>query len=173
VSTLIVNLFAGPGAGKSTMMAGVFTRLKTAGVCAEMAAEFAKDLCWEKRYSAMSCQPYVFGEQLFRIQRLINAEVPVVITDSPLLLSTVYGRNDMPPSFRDAVRSIHAGFNNLNVFVHRTKPYDPRGRRQSEASAKLVDQDILAAIDGVDSFVHVAGDVSGAAVVTQWVMDRL
>lgn len=44
---LIVNLFGAPGAGKSTLAAYVFAKLKMAGVNAELVTEFAKDKTWE------------------------------------------------------------------------------------------------------------------------------
>lgn len=47
-NTLIVNLVAGPGTGKSTTMAGVFYKLKSLGIDCEMVTEFAKELVWEK-----------------------------------------------------------------------------------------------------------------------------
>ena len=46
---IVVNLFAGPGSGKSTTCAGVFAKLKLAGVNCEMALEYAKDKVWEER----------------------------------------------------------------------------------------------------------------------------
>lgn len=41
--TLVVNLFGGPGSGKSTGAAYVFARLKMLGYNAELVTEFAKD----------------------------------------------------------------------------------------------------------------------------------
>lgn len=43
---IVVNLYGGPGVGKSTGAAYVFARLKEAGVVAELVTEFAKDLTW-------------------------------------------------------------------------------------------------------------------------------
>ena len=44
--TLIVNLYGGPGCGKSTGAAYLFSKLKMAGVDAEYVPEFAKDKVW-------------------------------------------------------------------------------------------------------------------------------
>ena len=41
-STLLVNLYAGPGAGKSTGAAYIFAKLKMAGVDCEYVSEYAK-----------------------------------------------------------------------------------------------------------------------------------
>ena len=45
--TLVVNLFAGPGAGKSTGAAYIFSMLKMAGIDTEYVNEYAKDKVWE------------------------------------------------------------------------------------------------------------------------------
>lgn len=162
---LLVNLFAGPGAGKSTMAALLFAGLKGRGVSAELAPEFAKDLTWEQRWNALRCQPYVFGEQYLRVWRLMNNPgVEVVITDSPLLLSGIYGElNGMPESFGQAVVDLAKSFNRLNVVVNRVKPYDPRGRRQSEASAREIDQYVLhALVNTGEEFITRPGNDAGA-----------
>ena len=68
-NTLIVNLFAGPGTGKSTVCAQLFSELKWDGISCEMALEFAKDKVWEESYSVLENQTYIFGKQLHRITR--------------------------------------------------------------------------------------------------------
>ena len=169
----VVNLFAGPGAGKSTMAAGVFAGLKLRGVLAELALEFAKELTWEGRTSALNCQPFVFGEQLFRLQRLQDAGVEVVVTDSPLLLSAVYG--DVPDSFKDAIRKIdRKTFTSLNFFVTRVKTFEPRGRNQSAAEALALDYRIRDEMNRhLVQFKVVPGDDVGVGQVVGEVLEAL
>ena len=138
--TLIVNLYAGPGTGKSTTCAGVFSELKWAGIDCEMATEFAKDKVWEKSFKTLECQPYIFGKQLHRISRL-NGEVDVVITDSPVLLSLIYDKTKSV-KFADFVVEEFNKFNNYNIFLHRKKAYNPNGRMQTENEAKDIDSKI-------------------------------
>lgn len=66
----VVNLFAGPGAGKSTLATGVFHELKLQGINCEYVSEIAKDLTWEKRHNSLNFQLYVFAKQHRDIERL-------------------------------------------------------------------------------------------------------
>jgi ABC-type dipeptide/oligopeptide/nickel transport system ATPase component len=139
--TLIVNLFGGPGTGKSTTAAGIFHLLKSGGMNAELVTEFAKDLTWEQRHGALAVQPYVFGKQLMKLERLMG-QVDVIVTDSPILLSAVYASRKYPPEFTTTVVKIFSKMNNLNILLGRKKEYNPGGRNQTEAEAKLIDKKI-------------------------------
>lgn len=132
---LIVNLFGAPGAGKSTGAAYVFSKLKMAGINAELVTEFAKDKVWEGSQAVFENQAYIFGKQYFRISRLQN-KVDVAITDSPILLSSFYNRDEVLGKELDAlVTKVFNTYNNYNVFIDRVKPYNPVGRFQTEAES--------------------------------------
>ena len=47
---LVVNLFAGPGRGKSVMSAEVFALLKKRGINCELIQEYAKSRVWEESF---------------------------------------------------------------------------------------------------------------------------
>ena len=66
---LLVNLFGGPCAGKSSLAAIVFGRLKREHVEAGLAAEFARALAFENGRDGLKCQIYVLGNQHRSIQR--------------------------------------------------------------------------------------------------------
>lgn len=137
--TLVVNLFAGPGTGKSTTAAGAFSELKWQGVNCELVTEYAKDLTWDKRFDVLSKNQFqVFGKQLQRIIRLIG-KVDVIITDSPILLSLIYKPNDLSMHYDELMLEVFNKFNNMNFFLKRQKPYMQVGRSQTENEAKEVD----------------------------------
>lgn len=136
----VINLFAGPGAGKSTTAAGLFYRLKMLGHNVELITEFAKELTWQDRQRTLEDQIYVFASQLHR-QNVLKNKVDAVITDSPLLLSLIYGDN-LPHSFKNLVVDCWYGFDNINFMLHRCTPYTPVGRNQTEAEAVELDKKI-------------------------------
>lgn len=144
---LVVNLFGAPGAGKSTGAAYVFSQLKMRGINAELVTEFAKDKVWEGSQAVFQNQAYIFGKQYFRISRLQN-KVDVVITDSPILLSTFYNNDKTISTEFDAlVTKVFSSYENLNVFIDRVKQYNPAGRFQTEEESNALSKELLAFLE--------------------------
>ena len=86
---VIVNLFGGPGVGKSTTAFYLMAKLKMNGIDCEYTPEFAKDKVWEGNLDVFNCQFFVTGRQAWQIRRLFN-KVEVIITDSPIALGATY-----------------------------------------------------------------------------------
>lgn len=140
----VINFFGGPGCGKSTTASWLFHQLKTYngyGLRCEYVTEFAKDLTYEENYKALSCQEYVFGNQLWRMKRL-KGKTDVVITDSPLLLSIFYDDRQLEP-FENVVLTNFDDFENINIFLERPSEYKEDGRNESEYEAKEIDKNII------------------------------
>lgn len=138
--TLIVNLYGGPGALKSTISAGVFTLLKLHSVDCEIPYEFAKDLIWDNNIETLHDQNYIFGNQSHRLWRLRD-KVDVVIIDSPLLLSLVYKPDELGTEFINNVVAINNSYNNFNILINRdtSNTYEDGGREQNFTEAIIVD----------------------------------
>jgi ABC-type oligopeptide transport system ATPase subunit len=139
--TKVINLFGGPGAGKSTTAYCLAGTLKSLGVSCELALEYAKDLTWSNSLDTLDDQVYVFGKQYHRIYRLYG-KVDCIVTDSPLLLSLFYGK-DKPDLFDEFVKSANSKFNNVNFFIVRNKEYVKEGRNQTSDEAELIDKAIV------------------------------
>lgn len=140
-NTTVINLFGGPGVGKSTMMAGLFNRLKILGYEVEMAPEYAKEKVWEQAEYTMEDQIYIFAKQLHRIWRL-DGKVDYIICDSPLLNSIIYDKSENE-ALRGLVFECFNSYNNANYFIERGAGYVKNGRQQTEDEAKLIDSKIL------------------------------
>lgn len=146
--TKVINLYGGPGTGKSTTAAGLFSALKLLGVNAELVQEYAKDKAWEFGTNhlgvpkVLQCQEYIFGKQHYRMRRLVP-DVDIIITDSPLLMGLVYMPDDFPmPSLRKVVKEAYDMYENLDIFLLRVKPYNTSGRFQTEDEARVLDGSI-------------------------------
>lgn len=174
IMTLILNFFGGPSSGKSTLAAGVFYKLKTNIYNVELVTEFAKDLVWEKRNSALKCQPFVFGQQLHKIEKIVG-QADIIVTDSPLLLSTIYSQ-DYPESFLHSVVDIFKTFNNLNYFIERGEnSYDPVGRNENLEQATTIDEKIkkFLNMNNIRYFTVNKRDEDNVVQVYNGVMDML
>ena len=173
--TLVVNLFAGPGTGKSTTAADVFSRLKRAGVNAELVHEYAKDLTWEERTNALTFQPYVTAKQVWWVHRLLG-KVEVIVTDSPILLGVVYRGEGYSDALEEWIFDVFRSWHTYNVFLTRGKrvAYQETGRSQTYEQALDLDTRIRALLLGF-SIPHseFRSTVGGAVRITEEILDRL
>ncbi len=136
----VINLLTGPGVGKSTTCADLFQELKRRGFNTEQIPEYAKDAAWENRGTKLfGAQEYIFGKQSFRLSR-VACEVEFAITDSPLLLTILYNQSDLQ-SLNQVALDNHRRYDSINIFLNRSgkKPYNPKGRLQTEAQANELD----------------------------------
>lgn len=172
---IVVNLYGAPGAGKSTGAAYVFSQLKMRGVNAELVTEFAKDKVWEESKAAFQNQAYIFGKQYFRISRLQD-KVDVVVTDSPILLSCFYGKDDprLGEEFDALVRKVSGYYTSLNAFIDRVKPYNPAGRFQTEQESDEVAKSLAKLLDEYGVAVkHYPGNMQGYGSLIEDVLKML
>lgn len=147
-TTFIVNLFGGPGTGKSTTAANLFSRLKLAGVSCELVTEYAKEMTWaspDSEHPGLLDSLDLLAQQSLRQRRLIG-QVDYVITDSPLPLIVCFqdkGHFAGMEWFSGAVMQTFSLFNNINISLERVKTYDPIGRNQTEEQAWDIDKRVL------------------------------
>lgn len=149
-NTIIIGLTGAPGAGKSTGAAYVFSQLKMLGVDAELATEFAKDMVWEENPAPFKNQAYMFGQQYYRISRLLG-KVDVIVTDSPLPLSVIYNNDPrLGDDFNNMVINVWKSLNTRDFFIERVKAYNPNGRNQTAEESDNLSKTILNMYDKYD-----------------------
>lgn len=138
----VINLYGGPGTGKSTTAADLFAYMKWHNMNVELVNEYAKEVTWEKRYTILEDQFYVTAKQNRKLWRIKN-QVEWAVTDSPLIISLAYAHPDyLPNYFAKCVLEVFDTYNNINVFLKREKPYHELGRNQTESQARVLDEQI-------------------------------
>jgi len=125
------------------MAAALFSDLKKRGFNAELVTEYAKDKVWEHNDTVFSNQVYILGKQSYRVSR-VAGQVDVIITDSPILLSAIYNPD---PEIQNELEALTVKmfnqYNNLNIVLKRTFPYQKEGRMHSEEQSSEIYQKII------------------------------
>lgn len=168
--TKVINLFGGPGCGKSTTATGVFSLLKIHGVNCEYVSEYAKDRAWEGTLEITHNPFYITAKQHHRQFRLKD-KVDVIVTDSPILIAMAY--TDWK-SHADMCRYLFSTFDNDNYVIKRVKKYNPSGRVQNAKEARAKDDRIIDLLqDDNINFKMVNGDVKGINTITSNILKEL
>lgn len=140
-NTLTINLFAGPGVGKTTTAAYLFAELKKAGIDCELISEYAKTLVYESAHDKLRQQIYIFAKQ-HRKHVILDGKVDVVITDSPFPLGFYYDQGNTA-FLKEMIMSEFNKLNSMNFFlVKMHDTYNPNGRTQTKEQADTVHMDI-------------------------------
>lgn len=145
--TTVINLFGGPGCGKSTIAASLFSIMKKQGKHVELVREYCKYWVWHDRKVREWDHLYLLGKQS-AYESMLYDKVDYVVTDSPLLLAGIYQElqsNGEHKYVGQAAKAFmkHAqskGVLYQNYVLERNKPYDQRGRWEDENEAARVDE---------------------------------
>lgn len=123
----IINIFGGPGIGKSSIAAGITYKLKKNHISCDQPYEFPKLLAWDDNHSAIQDQLYVLANQHRGIVKSYG-KVDYIVLDSPILLSLTY-RNyykgtEYPSSlygesFDKMVLDTFNQYDNINIVLDR------------------------------------------------------
>ena len=123
----IINIFGGPGIGKSSIAAGVTYKIKKNHISCDQPYEFPKLLAWDNNHSAIQDQLYVLANQHRGIVKSYG-KVDYIVLDSPILLSLTY-RNyykgtEYPSSlygesFDKMVLDTFNQYDNINIVLDR------------------------------------------------------
>ena len=140
--TKVINLFGGPGVGKSTIAAGLFYDMKIAGYNVEAPQEWCKEKVYEGTKYPFKDQLYNYACQNKKIRQLIG-KVDFIICDSPIFLSVIYQSEETPLFTQFAVENFNR-YDNVNFLVKRHHVYQPTGRihteKQADGISKLLEE---------------------------------
>lgn len=153
MNTLVVNCYAGPGAGKTTCAWEVAAELKKKGINCEYVSEYPKELVWEGKLDLLKNQEHIFKEQANRLARL-RGKVEVIVTDSPILMSHIYGENNSD-AFTQRIDAEYNKYYNFNLFIQRGKGFQQEGRLQNREESVALDKKIKDMLKGNNIFYGV------------------
>lgn len=147
----IINLFGGPGIGKSTQASGLFTEMKKHHMSVEYTYEFPKEVAWEGNVSQLKDQFFITANQHRNISRLYG-KVEYIIVDSPIVLGCFYEQRygEGYPASHYSMSGLSTflwrlfkQYNNINILLKRNEDtYDTNGRLQNLQEAQEIDKDI-------------------------------
>lgn len=199
--TKVINISGGPGVGKSTIAAGLYSKLKIAKIPCELVTEVAKEITWEGTHKLLENQIHIFSEQFRRQWRLID-KVHYIITDSPLILNSVYydyyldklgyGKEYSQVKFsgqyieqsRKFFDNTFLEFNNVNFFVTRYfevtdndemiyPNWSPEGRNQTIEEAVDIDYKIQTKLAEFDPYFEFTKNTGDTGEVIDNISDFL
>mgnify|MGYP006281470021 CR=1 FL=1 len=144
----VVNLFGGPGIGKSTVAADLFALMKREGYNVELVNEYAKEVTWEEHFSYLDDEFYVLAHQNRRLVRLKD-KVDYVVTDSPILLGLAYTPEDYYPHyFSKFIHEVWNSYDNINIVLERRhETYTQTGRKENYEEAVIKDKMMINLLD--------------------------
>lgn len=140
-----INFFAGPGAGKSTTAARIFSQLKMRGISVEQVGEYVKFWSYQNRPVKKWDQIYLFGKQQQYEYRYLSAGVKNIVTDSPCFLAAAYSayykqEKAISAALATLSQEYDKDYPTFNIFLDRgNKQYIQEGRYQNEVQARELD----------------------------------
>lgn len=139
-----INLYGGPGVGKSTLAAHLFAHLKTQGVNIELVPELIKDWVYEGRRITDGWQYVQTFSRQFEVERLfLCGGVERIVTDSPLLLQCFYADAYDSPVTNQLIQialAFERAYPSINFLIQRSVPYQQHGRYHTVEEAHRIDQ---------------------------------
>ena len=145
----LINLFGGPGIGKSSIAAGIFYKLKKKHISCNNPYEFPKTLAWDNNIPAIKDQLYVFANQHRGIAQSYG-KVDYIIIDSPILFSKIYHSyytEGYPAefygdSFHKMILELHNKYDNINILLERAEGVHNEEERFQDYEESLVIDDL-------------------------------
>lgn len=169
-----INLFGGPGVGKTTLAAQVFAELRRQKVVCSLVPEWIKTWAYQGRPIRGFDQVFSFSNQLHMEEEAIRY-TNLIITDSPLFLQCMYSDKHAPivsTYLWDIAITFESCYPSINFFVQRSGGYESHGRYESEVQALEMDDYIISQLkarniptnfvqrDDVKSIIDVIGDAN-------------
>ena len=147
-----INIYGGPGVGKSTLAARIYSDLRRNFVSVELVQEVVKQYVYAGRVLKPWDYVHTFGQQFEAELLPLSAGVKTIVTDSPLFLQCIYAYECGSPVYEqlvDICRIFDEEYSVRNLLVLRSgsTPYETLGRWQDKGEAIKTDKMVRDALD--------------------------
>lgn len=139
---IIVEFFAGPGSGKTTMSTGAFSAFKSEGIECEFTREYAQELIYKGREHILRDQNQfsISAGQYTKYKELERCGVELLFSDTSMSLCRLYApATPKNEALFTVIDYAEKEFDIIKVFVSRVKPYQTKGRLQTAEQARCLD----------------------------------
>ena len=141
-----INIFGGPGIGKSTIATYVFSELKQKGYSVEYIPEFIKKWTYipiiPKGFDGVFCSITQTRDE----DIVLRGETEFIVTDSPIFLQYFYDNYHNAPGaegFLSIAKELEKMYPSLNILLERNdKFYQELGRYEKLPEAKEIDKKV-------------------------------
>lgn len=145
--TKIINIVAGPGAGKTTLSSGLHYYMKRRGINVELIQEYVKKLVILGQFDKLNNQYEVTMRQYQEINAYVG-KVDYVIIDTCLLSQIYYNEHNKEnvsniEKTNDLIVKKFTEFDNIVIFLERNQiesEYQQHGRIQTYAESVEIDK---------------------------------
>jgi len=142
--TIVVNLFGGPGSGKTVKQSDLFSYMKKIGLDCERVDETAKVYVRRKKWDELNNQ-YMLSKKYYETIKAYEHEVNFIILDASLLIGLYHNEtNEYNTSDKEKTKQkileYYNSFSNVNIFLNRKGiDYEENGRIETMEKACEID----------------------------------
>lgn len=157
------------------MASFAFSEMKKKGINVALIGEFVKRWAYLGRVPTGFDQVYLFGKQLHYEHELLNAKVPFIVSDCPILHICSFARKNRLPFYQELVNitmQYEEAYPGLHIFLNRVVPYQDEGRYETIEEAVKLDELMLGVLnENMPNFVRFRGDDQTGVV--KFVLDKI
>ena len=143
-----INLFGGPGSGKTITAAWLFSALACDGYDIALIPEFIKTYAYRHEIpkSRSFDQLYIFASQLALEEAPSFSDIKHIVTESPVALGCFYAKINKCPCWKHLlaiIKDYDLVHPSTDIFLERSGiPYLTSGRYQTEKDAINIDKEL-------------------------------
>lgn len=143
-----INLYGGPGCGKSTLSTLLFAELKLRSENTELVREYAKELVYQG-YDMINLREadrvFIMAEQMRR-ESIHHGKVDFLITDSPIMIAAYYyNKRPAIDLAKELMKNTDNNCEEFHFYILRDEDahFEQYGRAHGEEESKKIDYEMI------------------------------